>query len=129
MAGGPRMTHRQQAVIAALLTEQTQEAAAAKAGVPARTVRRWLQDPAFEAAYRSARREVLERTVARLLSLTGQALEALEGALNAKDTKDRIRAATVILDRALKGVETLDLAQQVEELRRQVEEARNVSSG
>jgi hypothetical protein len=41
-----------------LLTEQTQEQAAAKAGVSPATLRRWLSDPAFVAAFRAARRQI-----------------------------------------------------------------------
>src|SRR5262249_22587519 len=88
----------------------------------AATLRRWLNLPDFRAHYAEARTGVLERTVARLLAATGKAVEALERNLEADRPADEVRAARAILAHATKGVEVLDLAEQVAELRRQVQE-------
>jgi hypothetical protein len=61
MAGhGEKKGRKAELAIAALLAEPTVEAAAARAGVSAGTLKNWLADPAFRRAYRRARREVVE---------------------------------------------------------------------
>src|SRR5262245_21063757 len=72
-----KIGRKAEAVIAALLAEPTHVAAATKAGVGAATVQRWLRDPAFQAAYRTARRAVLDHAVGRLQYATGRAVETL----------------------------------------------------
>ena len=62
---GQKLTSRQEALIAALLTEPTYAAAAIKAGVGKTTMYRWLHLPAFRKAYREARRELVEHAIGR----------------------------------------------------------------
>jgi DNA-directed RNA polymerase specialized sigma24 family protein len=50
------LTDKQEAAIAALLTEPTYARAAAVAGISEGTLYRWLHLPAFRAAFRQARR-------------------------------------------------------------------------
>src|SRR5438094_887680 len=57
---GQKLTSKQETLIAALLTEPTYAAAAAKAGVGTATLYRWMHLPEFRAAYRRARRELVE---------------------------------------------------------------------
>jgi hypothetical protein len=82
---------------------------AGAASVNEKTLRGWLKEPAFKAAYAQARAEVLERTVARLLRASESAVRTLEAALDAERTADRIRAARVILELAVKSTAELDL--------------------
>src|SRR5262245_35709689 len=51
---GQKLIAKQEALIAALLTEPTYAQAAAKAGVSETTLYRWMRDPAFRKAYRQA---------------------------------------------------------------------------
>src|SRR5919202_1635532 len=104
MSGRTKLDGKQEAVIAALLTEPTHAAAAAKAGVGEATLHRWLKEPTFQAAYRAARRDVLRGAVERLQAATGQAVDTLAGIARdgAKDS-DRVRAAALILDHAFRG--------------------------
>jgi hypothetical protein len=106
------------AVIAALLTEPTHAAAAAKAGVSEATVQRWLRDPAFAAAYRAARRAVVESAVGRLQQAAAKAVDALERNLTCGQAGAEIRAAVAVLDKAAWGVEFLDMAARLEDLER-----------
>src|SRR5436189_225777 len=53
----PELTDNQEIAIAALLSEATIGAAAAKVGVTARTINEWQRQPHFAAAYREARRQ------------------------------------------------------------------------
>jgi hypothetical protein len=101
---GQKLTGKQEALIAALLTEPTHAAAATKAGVSEATLHRWLRLPAFRTAYRQARRELVEGAVARIQAAAGQAVETLLGVARggAKDG-DRVRAAVALLDHAFRG--------------------------
>jgi hypothetical protein len=109
MPGGNKISRKQEAAIAALLSQPTLEAAATAAGVSLRTLKGWLHLPEFAAEYAAARRLVLEGSVARLLAATGRAVETLERNLDADRPGDQIRAAVAILEHAHKGVEVLDL--------------------
>jgi hypothetical protein len=106
---GKKLTHKQEALIAALLTEPTQQQAAAKAGVAETTACRWLQEPEFAAAYRQARRELVEGAVGRLQAATGQAVDTLLAvAKDGKRDADRVRAAVALLDHAFRGLTEAD---------------------
>jgi hypothetical protein len=129
MPGGMKRNHRWEAALAALLSEKTLAEAAAKAAISERTLKGWLRESDFRAAYAEARREVLERTVARLLAVTGKAVEALERNLTAERPADQLRAAALTLEHAVRGVEVLDLAEQVEEVRRSIEGLKTHGAG
>jgi hypothetical protein len=64
MGHGEKRSRRGEAAIAALLTEPTIEAAAAKARISVRTLKYWLRQPRFQAAYRQARRDWRARSAA-----------------------------------------------------------------
>ncbi len=113
---------RYEQAIAALLSEPTVEAAAGQAGISYRTLKLWLARPEFQAAYRAARAELLERTVARLLRACDRAVGRLERNLDAETVQGSNRAAALILATAVKGVEALDLRAEVEALKRIVAE-------
>jgi len=104
---GEKMGRKFEQAIAALLDRPTVTEAAAAVGVDESTLRTWLRDAEFQAAYATARREVLERTVARLLAITGEAVEALRRNLTAEKSADQLRAAALILEYATRGVEGL----------------------
>jgi hypothetical protein len=107
---GQKLTRKHGALIAALLTEPTHAAAAEKTGVSEATLHRWLQLPEFQAAYRQARRELVEGAVGRIQAATGQAVDTLVAVAKdgAKDS-DRVRAAVALLDRAFRGLTDADL--------------------
>jgi hypothetical protein len=110
MSGLERLSHKQEALIAALLSERTHEEAAAKAGISSATLRRWLHLPAFRAAYRQARRELVEAAVGRLQAATGQAVDTLLAVARDAEAKDsdRVRAAVALLDHAFRGLAEAD---------------------
>jgi hypothetical protein len=117
---GSKLARKQQAAVAALLAEPTHAAAAA--GISLATLQRWLLTPAFQAAYRAARRQVVEHVVARLQQAGGQAVETLRANLAAERPGDQIRAACAVIDYALRGLEITDLVERVAELERVVAE-------
>jgi hypothetical protein len=102
---GQKLTRKQEALIAALLTEPTHAAAATNAGVSEATLHRWLHLPAFRAAYRQARRELVEGAVGRIQAAAGQAVDTLLAVARggAKDG-DRVRAAVALLDFSFRGL-------------------------
>lgn len=107
---GQKLDSRQEAVIAALLTEPTYSAAAKTAGVSETTLYRWLHMPAFRAAYRSARRELIEAAVGRIQAATGQAVETLVAvARQGRREGDRVRAAVALLEHACRGLHEADV--------------------
>ena len=109
MSGPRKLGRKQEALIASLLTEPTHAAAAAQAGVSEATVQRWLHLPGFQAAYRQARRQLVEGAVGRIQAATGQAVDTLLAVARggAKDA-DRVRAAVALLDHALRGLTAAD---------------------
>lgn len=107
---GQKLLSKQEALIAALLTEPTYAAAAVKAGVGQTTVYRWLQLPSFRSAYRRARRELIEAAVGRIQAATGQAVEALlTVATKGRRDSDRVRASIALLDHAMRGLNEADV--------------------
>src|SRR5262245_39653736 len=122
MSTEPRKIGRKgEAAIAALLSEPTIDDAAAKAGIGEATLRRWMRRPEFAAAYRKARRAVLERTIGQLQQATGEAAATLRRNLTSGKPSVEVRAAMGILDAAIKGFESLDLADELREIKRLLE--------
>ena len=107
---GQKLTSKQEAVIAALLTESTYAAAAAKAGVGESTLYRWLHLRPFRDAYRKARRELVESAIGRIQAASGQAVEALlTVASKGRRDSDRVRASVALLEHAFRGLADADL--------------------
>src|SRR5262249_30909778 len=110
---GEKLTRKQEQSIAALLTEATVEAAAAKAGVSYAALKNWLGQPVFEQAYKAARQSVLDRTVVRLLDANGKAVSTLVALLDGDHAPTKARSAVAILELALKLRDALDLEARV----------------
>ena len=109
MSAPRKLGRKQEALIAALLTEPTHAAAATKAGVSEATLQRWLRLPEFQAAYRQSRRELVEGAVGRLQAATGQAVDTLLAvAKNGAKDGDRVRAAVALLDHAFRALTDAD---------------------
>ena len=68
-----KLGRKQEAAILALLTSRTVEDAAGAVGISARTMYRWLKEPAFDAAYRKAKRTEFSQAIARLHQMCGPA--------------------------------------------------------
>lgn len=94
------LTAKQTSAIEALLTEPTQEKAAARVGVATITVRRWLSEPVFKQALDDARRALHDAVILRLQSLGQTAAETLEDVMrNAINfPSSRVSAAKHVLD-------------------------------
>ena len=121
---GEKRSRKEEAAISALLTESGIAAAAKKAGIAESTLRRWLQDSDFAERYRSARRQVLEQSTARLQLATVDAVNALQAIVTSQDSppSTRVSAARTILDMAYRAVEVGELSERLHSLEALVED-------
>ncbi len=113
---GDKLSRKQEQAIAALLSTSTIGEAAKACGVNDATMWRWLQLPDFQSAYRAARRQVVERAVSELQAAASEAVETLKRNLTCGKPEAENRAAQIIIEQAVKGIELLDLQERVERL-------------
>ena len=118
---GEKLTRKQEQAIAALLSEATVGTAAEKAGVGEVTLYRWLKLPDFLAAYREARREVVEKAVAQMQQSSWAASATLIRLLGSGSDSIRLQAARTILDQANKGLELIDFEERLAALEQQAD--------
>jgi hypothetical protein len=106
--------------LAALLSEPTMAGAAKQAGISESTLLRWLDDPAFQARYRAARRQVLDQAVSGLQQAAGKAVTVLVAIAEDASAPPaaRVSAAKTIIDQGFRGLELTDLAARIEQLER-----------
>ena len=132
MAGhGSKLSRKKEEAIAALLSQRSIEEAAKVLGISPKTLRRWLQIPEFQDAYREARCEVVYQTVARMQQNTGAAcIVMLKLMADPKESSAiKLKAAAYILNYSLKGLEMdviVDLEARLCELERA---AKDVKAG
>jgi hypothetical protein len=74
---GEKLSRKQEALISALLTAPRLADAAQTAGIGEVTAWRWLKDATFQAAYREARRAVVQHAITQVQQATGEAVETL----------------------------------------------------
>ncbi len=115
MSGFARLRPRQHRAVEALLREPTIARAAGAAQVSERTLRRWLQREDFRAAYERVCREALRAALAGLQAAAGEAVQALREVMGDADARpaERVSAARVALDFALRGAELLDFEERI----------------
>jgi phage terminase small subunit len=115
------LTRRQEAFIAILLNSPTILQAARTAGIAEVTARRWLKEPSFQEAYRTARRHVVQHAVARVQQATCMAVETLEAIMQDSEApaSARVSAAKAVLEMAIKAVELEDLEARITALEQQ----------
>ena len=79
------------------------------------TLHRWLKDATFQAAYREARRQVVQQAIVQIQQATGEAVETLRKVMQAADApaSAKVSAAKTILDTAVKAIELEDLEQRI----------------
>ena len=111
------LTRPQERLIAALLTARTIGDAARAAKTSEPTARRWLALPHVRRAYMDARRQVVQQALATAQAATRAAVATLLDCMQAKHPASvRVRAATAVLELAVRAVEVDDLAARVEQL-------------
>jgi len=111
MQSAGKLTRKQEALISALLTAPSLATAAQHAGLSEVTAWRWLKDATFQAAYREARRAVVQHAIAQVQQATGEAVETLRNVMQDSESpaSARVSAAKAILETAVKGIDIDDL--------------------
>ena len=119
----PTLGIRQERMILALLEHPTNEKAAAALGISTVTLWRAMQKPEFAEAFRKARREAFSQSVARLQHASNAAVGTLLRVMTDREAPaaSRVRAADVVLQTALRGIEMEDLEARLDRLERSTE--------
>ena len=117
------LSPRQHRAIGFLMTEPTILAAAKKTRVAERTLRRWIEDPAFARVYREARRQALTHVTSHLQEVACEAVTTLKALMTDEETprSSRIAAARTILEFGYRAGD-LEGQEQLRELERKVGE-------
>ena len=105
------LSGHQSRALAALLAHPTISEAAKACGLHERTVRRYLEDSGFRAAYLEARRAVVSTATARLQATGSEAVECLRDVMKDKaaPASARVSAARTVLELSYRGLELEDL--------------------
>ena len=122
MAQTGALTPAQRHAITAIMTTRTVTAAAEKAGVPLRTLTRWLTRDDFQAALHAAEADLVAGTVRMLLAASGQAVATTTTVLTDKATADgvKLRAADLILTHGGRWYEVRSLEERLTALEEEV---------
>jgi transposase-like protein len=117
---------KQEAAVLALLSSRNVEEAARVVGVTPKTLYRWMKEPAFDTAYREAKRAAFSQSIARLHQMTAAAVTTLGKVMLDSSTPPatKVRAADSILNHTTKAIEIEDIEARVSELERASEEAK-----
>jgi hypothetical protein len=107
-------TSEQDAALRALLANNTIEAAARQAGISSRTLRRYMQRPAFAEALRAARRETVRGISKRLQDAAVEAVDTLRAVMKDESAPGpRVTAARCILELSFKAAELEEVEQRI----------------
>jgi len=118
---GEKLSRKQDQVITALVTCASIPEAAAQCGLADVTLRRWLKQEPFQAAYREARQAVVQHAITQVQRATGEAVETLRSVMQDAEApaSARVSAAKAILETSVKGIEIEDLAARIAALEAQ----------
>lgn len=117
------LTHRQEKAVLALMSNPTIAAAAESVGISEKTLRRWMDEPAFQQALRDAKLTAYDHGMAQLQNLVSNAIRVLTEILNDTEASAsaKLRAAALVLQAAPRNMEFDDLKAQFIELREMIE--------
>lgn len=112
------MTQKKIQALAALLMCPTARAAAQKAGIDERTLRRYQRDPEFQAEYRKRCAEMLESATDKAKSGLPPAVERLSAIVmdDEQQPREQIAAARAVLEYGLRLIEANDIEQRLRAL-------------
>jgi hypothetical protein len=106
-----KFARKMEEAISALLTQRNIEEGARTAGIGTQTLIRWMKVPAFQTAYREARRAAFSQSIARLQQGTLAAASTLLKIMLDQNSpaSSRVRAAECIMNDAAKSMEIEDI--------------------
>jgi uncharacterized protein (UPF0147 family) len=107
ISGIKKLAPKRMKAIVALLNHDTVRDASQAVGIGETTLYRWLQDSAFQEAYREAKFEVVQQTLSQLQKASGEAARVLQEIMNDNKVSayTRVAAARIILETSIKAVE------------------------
>ena len=113
-----------ESTLVALLTQPNLQKAAKAAGISYTTLWRRLKDPAFQAAYREARRESVTQAMGQLQLASSSAATALQDIFEDPEVSPSARAsaARTVLQMALQAVESDDFQVRIEAAEQKLQE-------
>ena len=114
------MTANEEKAVVALATSKSQEEAARKCGLSARTLRHYLQKEEFQQAYRAACLELTAGATNRARQLLSPALDTLDEIMTDANAPPaaRTNAARIAIEAGLKLTEQNDILAKIEDLER-----------
>lgn len=114
----PKITERKEKALAALLTSQTQEEAANKLGITARTIRQYLQDPEFSQKYKEASSNLITDATEQIQKSLSPAIATLRNIAEDENAvlNARVSAARGLLEYGIRLAELSELYKRIEEL-------------
>ena len=107
-------------ILSALMTSETRQAAAVKAGISDRTLRAYLADPSFLAQYQRQRTKLLSDATHQLQSNLQTTIKTLMSIIKSKSSSDKakISASRLILEYGLRFTEITDILSRMDDLER-----------
>ena len=115
---GQKLSRKKEQAIAALLSQPSIGGAAKKIGIGEKTLFRWLQLDEFKQAYKIARSQVVDQTIAQIQSVMSEALQTLLNVMSddAAPSSAKVSAARALLDIGFKVIEIEDLENRIEKI-------------
>lgn len=109
---------KKEEAIVALISQRSIEDAPRTCNIPARTRYRWLKEPEFDVAYRTARRQAYGQSISRLQQGSTAAATTLLKVMvdTATPPSTRVRAAEAVSSHAAKAIEIEDIDARLREL-------------
>ena len=117
---GEIVTPKQRRAIESLLTTADTTKAAELAGVSRPTIYRWMTEPEFNQALKTATAAALDGISRNLVSTAQKAVRELDKILDGPEPGPKARAADIVLARLMQLRELIDLDQRITELERRV---------
>jgi len=123
---GAKFGRKKEEAVIALLTTRTIEEAARTVNVSPKTLLRWLKEPEFDLALRTAKRAAFGQAISRLHQLSSAAVSTLGKVMLEGSTPPatKVRAADSILDHTIKAIEFEEIEARVFALERAAKESR-----
>jgi hypothetical protein len=122
-----KLTIKQQALLALMLTGKSVEQAAREGNVAERTAYRWVKEPAFKEALIAGQKQVFETALRALLLKVQKAINTLDRCMDdglTNPTSVQVRAAQITLEQALTVHKNAELEERIAELEKLVRQPR-----
>ncbi len=109
----PKENNKEKILVALIETSSIREASQ-KSGIGEATFYRYLQDKAFLAEYRNARRQTVESAIAQMQQASSEAVETLRRNLTCENSAVETRTAQIIFENSIRGLELTDILSRLE---------------